>query len=126
MAIKIPKPAANAIVGAQTAGMTTLWATPCQRTPSSPAWATAAPMSPPIRACDDDDGTPNHHVIRFHVMPPSKAASRGWFVMAPRSMIPLLIVYATGVGTKAPARFATEAIRTARRGDNGRVDTDVA
>src|SRR2546428_810504 len=31
--------------------MTTLWATPCQRTPLEPDWARAAPISPPMRAC---------------------------------------------------------------------------
>ena len=30
-----------------------------------PALATPAPTKPPTKACDDDDGIPNHQVIRF-------------------------------------------------------------
>ena len=41
-------------------------------------------------------------------------------------MIPLPTVFATAVVANAPARFAIAAIRTARRGDSARVDTDVA
>ena len=41
-------------------------------------------------------------------------------------MMPLPTVVATAVVTNAPARFAIEAIRTASRGDNARVETEVA
>ncbi len=41
-------------------------------------------------------------------------------------MMPLPMVVATAVVTNAPARFAIEAIRTASRGDNARVETEVA
>ena len=44
----------------------------------------------------------------------------------PTLTIPLPTVFATAVVTKAPAMLATDAIRTARRGDMARVDTDVA
>src|SRR6478736_5052037 len=33
----------------------------------------AAPHRPPISACDDDDGRPRHHVIRFQAIAPSSA-----------------------------------------------------
>ena len=41
-------------------------------------------------------------------------------------MIPLPTVFATAVVTKAPARFATDAIATASRGESARVETEVA
>ena len=42
---------------------------------SSPDCASAAPTRPPISACDDDDGRPSHHVIRFQMIAPITAAS---------------------------------------------------
>jgi hypothetical protein len=41
-------------------------------------------------------------------------------------MIPLPTVVATAVVTKAPARFATAATKTAVRGESARVETEVA
>src|SRR5205823_5521680 len=31
-------------------------------------------MRPPMRACDDDEGKPKYHVVRFHTMAPTTAA----------------------------------------------------
>src|SRR5438105_15963476 len=36
----------------------------------SPAFVTAAPASPPIRACELLEGIPNHQVIKFQQMAP--------------------------------------------------------
>ena len=116
----------NAIVGAQSAGMITLCAIPCHSTPFSPDCASAAPTSPPISACDDDDGSPSHQVSRFQTIAPSTAASTVFGVASPESMIPLPTVEATAVVTKAPARLAIAAIRTASRGESARVETEVA
>src|ERR687885_761646 len=69
------KAAPKAIAGASSAGITTLCATPCQSTPFSPDCTSAAPTSPPISACDELDGSPNHHVSRFQAIAPSSAAS---------------------------------------------------
>jgi hypothetical protein len=33
------------------------------------------PTSPPTRACEDEDGIPNHQVPRFHVMAPTMPQS---------------------------------------------------
>src|ERR687887_2907280 len=118
--------APNAIAGAASAGMTTLCAIPCQSTPFEPDWTRAAPMSPPISACDELDGRPNHHVSRFHAIAPITAASTVCSVASPVSMIPLPTVFATAVVTKAPARFATAATATAARGESARVETEVA
>ena len=38
-----------------------------------PTFATAAPMSPPISAWDDDDGSPKNQVIAFHEIAPTSA-----------------------------------------------------
>ena len=38
------------------------------------AAASAAPTRPPMRACEDDEGSPNHQVIRFQVIAPIRAA----------------------------------------------------
>ena len=84
---------------------------------SSPDWASAAPTSPPISACDELDGRPSHHVIRFQTIAPISAARIVFSFARPVSMIPFPTVFATAVVTKAPARLATAAIenRQARR-----------
>src|SRR5918911_3986812 len=118
--------APNAIAGAASAGMTTLCAIPCQSTPFEPDWTSAAPTRPPISACDELDGRPNHHVRRFHAIAPTSAASTVCCVARPVSIRPLPTVFATAVVRKAPARFATAARTTAVRGDSARVPTAVA
>ena len=52
--------------------MTTLSRIPCHLT-VAPA-ARAAPPSPPMRAWDEDEGSPFHHVSRFHPIAPTSAA----------------------------------------------------
>ena len=79
-----------------------------------------------MSACDELDGRPSHHVIRFHVIAPIRAARIVSSVARLASMIPLPTVFATAVVTNAPARFAIEATRTATRGESARVETDVA
>src|SRR5690349_376434 len=39
----------------------------------NPAFATPAPMSPPMSACEDDEGSPKYHVIPFHAIAPTSA-----------------------------------------------------
>src|SRR5919197_1240499 len=118
--------APNAIAGAASAGMTTLCAIPCQSTPFEPDCTSAAPTRPPISACEELDGRPNHHVSRFQAIAPASAASRVCCVARFASMSPLATFLATAVVTKAPARFATAAISTATRGVTARVPTEVA
>ena len=95
-------------------------------TPSDPDWTSAAPMSPPMSACEELDGRPSHHVIRFQVIAPTSAARTVLSVARPVSMIPFPTVDATAVVTNAPARLASAAIRTASRGVSARVETEVA
>jgi hypothetical protein len=91
-----------------------------------PAFAIAAPISPPKSACEELDGSPSHHVRRFHAIAPISAARINCCVAIPTSMIPWPTVFATAVVTNAPARFASAAMATAWRGLNARVETEVA
>src|SRR5919202_1732107 len=120
------KAAANAIAGAASAGMTTLCAIPCQSTPFEPDWASAAPTRPPISACEELDGRPNHHVSRFQAIAPARAATSVCCVARFASIRPFATFFATAVVTNAPARFATAATTTAVRGVTARVPTEVA
>src|SRR5439155_22742983 len=104
----------------------TMCTTPSHTTPFDPDWTSAAPIRPPINACDELDGRPRHHVRRFHAIAPSSAASTVFSVARPVSMIPLPTVFATAVVTKAPARFATAATKTAARGQSARDAPEVA
>src|SRR5438067_5592653 len=120
------KAPAKPSAGDARAGKATLCTTPCHSTPFDPDWTSAAPIRPPISACEELDGRPRHHVRRFHAIAPSSAASTVFSVARPVSMIPLPTVFATAVVTKAPARFATAATKTAVRGVSARVETEVA
>jgi hypothetical protein len=40
---------------------------------STPAFATVAPIRPPISACDELDGMPNDQVTRFQAIAPTSA-----------------------------------------------------
>ena len=89
--------------------------------------AIPAPVSPPISACEDEDGSPFHQVIRFQVIAPSRPESTtrplGPSVV---STIPDPMVSATPVPSSAPTRFISAAISSAARGVRARVDTEVA
>ena len=116
----------NPTIGDTTIGMITLSTTPLHLT--VPADASAAPIRPPIRACDDDDGMPKYQVTRFQKIAPSSAASTTTRPGTPvgASMIPLPTVDATAVPRNAPTRFITAAMISAVRGASARVDTEVA
>src|SRR5690606_16580577 len=90
--------------------------------------ASAAPIRPPIRACDDDEGSPNHQVIRFQVMPPRSAhrISCEPTSTTPASIRPEAMVLATAVPASAPIRFMPAARPTACIGDSTLVATTVA
>src|SRR3954452_12027674 len=92
----------------------------------APSATNAAPISPPISACDELDGRPSHHVARFHAIAPTSAANTTVVVMAPASTMPEPMVAATLSEMNAPAKFRTADSRTANRGDIARVETEVA
>src|SRR5947209_8781137 len=106
--------------------MTTLSTIPLHFTDS--AAASAAPTSPPINACEDDEGSPKYQVIRFQAIAPTSAANTTWRPPVPvgGAMIPLPTVAATLVEITAPTRFITAARASAARGVSALVDTATA
>src|SRR3954471_19907308 len=118
--------AVNARTGATAAGTRTFSTMPSTFTASGPSATNAAPISPPISACDELDGRPAHHVARFHAIAPTSPANTTVVVTAPASTMPDPTVAATFSEMNAPAKFRIADKATAKRGDIARVDTDVA
>src|SRR5262245_31602193 len=86
----------------------------------------AAPASAPRRACDDDDGSPNHHVSRFQIRAPSNVAKITLIVTAPGAT-PLAIAADTlGSKTMNAMKLNSAAHTTAARGESTLVETTVA
>ena len=65
----------NATAGATTAGAMTLVRTAAPLTPDPPTAASIAPITPPISACDELEGSPQPHVIRFQAIAPISPAN---------------------------------------------------
>src|SRR4051812_50046653 len=94
---------------------------------ASAPWATnAAPTTPPISACDEDDGRPQYQVARFQAIAPTSPANTIAGVMRSAFTMPLAIVAATASEMKAPTKLSAAASVTARRGGRGRGEIDVA
>ena len=62
---------------------------------SSPAATNVAPTTPPISACEEDDGSPKYQVARFQAIAPTSPAKTIGGVIASASTMPLAIVAAT-------------------------------
>src|SRR5438552_11197790 len=92
------------------------------------AAARAAPQSPPIKACDEEDGRPRHQVKRFQIVPPSSAHRITCSVTSttPVSTSPEAMVLATAVPQNAPMRLVEAASMIAWPGDSTLVATTVA
>ena len=106
-------PVINAIAGEQISAAT-IMPTPPQFKPSTPTEINTAPISPPISACDELDGKPNHHVSKFHVIAPISAAIMIFSsIKFGEETMPAPIVFATPVETIAPKKFKPAAIITA-------------
>src|SRR5512146_1382972 len=87
---------------------------------------TAAPINPPISACDELLGSPTYHVSRFHTMAASSAAITAIGVSADGSATSVPMVLATWVLMNAPRKLRIAAIIMATRGERTRVETLVA
>src|SRR5690606_23407841 len=134
------KPATKPSTGEDPIGTITFHSTPALRSLGSAgsdqmttskllaAAASAAPSRPPISACEDEDGRPNHQVIRFQVIPPISAhrISCEPTSITPASISPDEIVLATAVPASAPIRFIDAARPTACIGESTLVATTVA
>src|SRR5829696_7111894 len=116
----------NASSGATSAGTTTLSTMPEPNTASPPSATNADPTTPPISACDEDDGSPKYHVARFHAIAPTRPANTIAGVTSSASTMPFAIVAATSSEMNAPTKLRTAAMPTASRGDSARVEIDVA
>src|SRR5918992_5048710 len=119
-------PTRKASSGATSAGTTTLSTTPEPNTASAPSAMNAEPTTPPISACDEDDGSPKYQVARFQAIAPTRPAKTIAGVTSSASTIPLAIVAATSSEMNAPTKLSTAARPTATRGDSARVEIDVA
>src|SRR5215218_4215250 len=119
-------PTRKATIGATIAAMTTLPRTPSPKTASAPAAANAAPTTPPIKACDELEGSPKYQVTRFQEIAPIRPAKTTVGVIAPALTTSWAIVAATASEMKAPAKLSAAAYVTASRGAIARVEIDVA
>ena len=65
---------------------------PLQTITPAPAFATPAPTSPPISACELLDGIPTRHVMMFHAMASMRAAkiTRGSMTLAVTIPVPIV------------------------------------
>ena len=129
IAIITRKAPVNPSNGLTTIGMATFSTTLSQSTATPDA--RPAPMSPPMRACDDEEGMPKYQVMRFQVMAPTSALATIVSAWLAESMVsnPVrmsLIVLATSTPSRAPTKFRTAAMASAMRGVRARVETDVA
>src|SRR5699024_4406990 len=97
------------MIGAASAGMTTLDRNTPKSTELRPAPTMAAPMRPPKSAWDDEDGRPKRQVAMFQMIAPMSPASMElgviWALPLPSLMIPLAMVLAASVERKAPTRL---------------------
>src|SRR5215208_3565306 len=125
--ITIPIPATtNASTGAMSPGTTTLSTTPVPLIAAAPPAAKAEPTTPPISACEDDDGSPKYQVSRFQKIAPISPAKTTSRVMSSGLTMPVAIVAATCSDRNAPTKFRIAASVTATRGAIARVEIDVA
>src|SRR4051794_6510225 len=117
---------ANARTGAISAGTTTLPSSPSPFTAFEPSAANAAPTTPPIRACDELEGSPKYHVARFQAIAPIRPANTIVGVMKSASTMPFATVAATASEMNAPTKLRMAANVTATRGGSARVEIAVA
>src|SRR6185437_1341968 len=134
------KPRMKPAIGEVTIGTTTFGITPlpCHQcapprlqmiaSKCPPVAAIAAPHRPPTSACEDDDGKPSHHVIRFQIVAPSNAqiSNCAPTCATPASINPEAMDLATAVPHSAPSRLVTAASSTALPGVSTLVATTVA
>ena len=94
---------------------------------AEPAFTKAAPIIPPISACDELVGRPRYHVMIFHPHAPIRAPNIVILSTVAMSTIPLPIVLATWRPKKRKAiKLKNAAHIMATLGDKTRVDTTVA
>src|SRR5689334_4653019 len=108
------------------AGTIRLPTRPPPLTADQPLAATTDPTRPPIRACEELDGSPKYHVITFQAIAPTSPQNTTVVVTALVSTKPLPMVVATFSEMNAPTKFSSDANATACLGPIARVEIDVA
>jgi hypothetical protein len=112
--------------GAMTINIT-IFITPPIITELQPLLATAAPTNPPTRVCEELEGSPSHHVARFHNIAATKAEAITVKLITSGFITPLPIVVATFKGKiRKATKLKNAAMLTAATGDKTLVDTTVA
>ena len=106
--------------------MSTFSTMPATSMAADPLATSVAPTTPPIRACDELDGSPRYQVTRFQVIAPISPAKTMLSVIALGSTTPLAIVVATASERNAPTTLRRAERPTATRGGSARVAIDVA
>lgn len=112
--------------GAAIAGMRTLVTRTSPWTAPVPAEAMVAPIRPPMRACEELEGSPTSQVSRFQRIAPTRAAKITSGRMPLSSTRPLEIVLATSTERKAPTRLSAADMATATLGLSAPVEMVVA
>ena len=107
-------------------GIITLSISVWKCTTSIPAFTIEAPSNPPISACDELDGSPSHHVNKFHITAAKSAQNITVKVIKSAFTIPDPIVFATWVPVSAPINSKLAPNNTACFGERTFVDTTVA
>src|SRR6476469_6529325 len=113
-------------IGAIRAGTITFSTRPPGVRPAVPLAASEAPTTPPISACDEDDGRPKYHVNRFQKIAPINPANTISGVIRAALTMPLAMVAATASDRNAPTKFRAAETPTATRGLIARVEIEVA
>src|SRR5512140_632133 len=93
----------------------------------TPAFAIAAPARPPMRAWDEEDGSPHIQVKRFQIVAPTRAARISFGSTTFGATMPFPMVFATwGPNANAATKVQKAAQTTAIFGERTRVPTTVA
>ena len=82
---------------------TSVFTRPVRHEDAGPAFTTAAPANPPMRACEEEDGRPHHHVRRFQTIAPTSAARMRTGSTTAGFTMSLPIVLATRVSSENAA-----------------------
>ena len=102
----------------------TILRTPLKITVSKPELATAAPIKPPTRVCEELDGKPHHQVRRFQVIAAIRAAPITLRLITSGSTTPFAIVEETlRWKTRNAIKLKNAAIETAASGERTFVET---
>ena len=79
---------------------------PSSKKMASGPWATSiAPTMPPMSACDELDGSPKYHVIRFQAIAPTSPPNTTSNVIESGLTTSLATVAATSSEMKAPTKL---------------------